>query len=107
MENLGRILKYFRTFGHRTQNDLAWELKISRSYISEIEKGEKLPSFEILQKYAEFFDIPISAIILFSEELEDKKLLRKKAKEILRGTCGERWLKWICQDKTIGGNHAR
>ena len=63
MNNLGKILKHIRVFNHYKQEELSKKLNVSRYYISEIEGGSRTPSQEILIKYAEFAEIPLSAII--------------------------------------------
>jgi transcriptional regulator with XRE-family HTH domain len=45
-------------------------LGISRSYLSEIESGKKVASIDLLEKYAEIFEIPPSSLLLFSENIE-------------------------------------
>ena len=35
-----------------------------------MEKGKKTPSIDTLNKYAEYFDTTVSALMFFSEELE-------------------------------------
>ena len=37
--------------------------------ISEIEKGHKTPSYDLLERYSKTFQIPMSAIMFFAEEL--------------------------------------
>jgi transcriptional regulator with XRE-family HTH domain len=54
------------------QNALADHLEISKSYLSEIESGKKIPSMELVEKYSKQFDIPASSILFFSEKLDDK-----------------------------------
>lgn len=94
MHNLPKILKHIRTFNKLTQLELGKKLGISRSYISQMEKGIKNPTNETLQKYSEAFDIPLSVIYLFSENLDDKQALKNKAKKLLTsGTL--RLLDWI------------
>jgi transcriptional regulator with XRE-family HTH domain len=39
----GEALRYFRTMAERTLNECAAELKVSASYISAIERGERRP----------------------------------------------------------------
>lgn len=97
MDNLGKILKHIRVFNHYGQQALADEFKIDRSYVSTIESGRARPSQALLIKYSEFADIPLSAIMLFAEEFDDKSTLRKKAKSLVtKSTIG--FLDWICRD---------
>ncbi len=83
MHNLPKILKHIRTFNKLTQLELSKKISISRSYISQIEKGIKNPTNETLQKYSEAFDIPLSVIYLFAENLDNKEDLKNKAKKLL------------------------
>ncbi len=97
MNNLGKILKHIRVFNRYKQEELSKKLNISRSYISQLETGNTKPSQEVLNQYSEFGKIPISAIMLFAEELDNKSTLRKKAKSLVtKPTIG--FLDWICRD---------
>lgn len=87
----GEALRLIRSFHDVSQIDLAVELRISRSYLSEIESGKKTPSIDLLQRYSNVFKIPLSTIMFFSETVEGsptqinvKQLLGKKAITILR-----------------------
>jgi transcriptional regulator with XRE-family HTH domain len=62
-----RALKAIRQFHGLTQTDLASQMGLSKSYLSEIEGGKKPPSIALLEKYSETFDIPVSSLVFFSE----------------------------------------
>lgn len=67
---LHRALRLLRTYHQLSQVELAKRLGISNSYLSEIEKGGvKEPSLELLGKYADIFKMPVSSILLFSEQI--------------------------------------
>lgn len=66
---INQALKKIREFHNMKQNELANSIGISNSYLSEIESGKKSPSLDLLQKYSDLFDIPVSSLIYFSEEL--------------------------------------
>lgn len=70
---LYRALKLLRTYHQLTQVELAKRLGISNSYLSEIEKGNKVPGLDLLGKYSEVFKMPTSSILLFSETMEDER----------------------------------
>jgi transcriptional regulator with XRE-family HTH domain len=55
------------------QVELAEKLGVSKSHISEIEKGNKSPSLDLIQRYATEFKIPVSSIMFFAEELPNAK----------------------------------
>jgi len=64
-------LRMIRIFHDVQQKELAGRLHIAPSYLSEIEKGKKQPSLQLLQEYAEIFRMPLSSILFFSERMED------------------------------------
>lgn len=91
---LGRALKLLRTYHQLKQVVLAKRLEISNSYLSEIEKGDKTPGVDLLQKYAEIFKMPVSSIMLFAEKMETSDMTAesirvKAAEKVLR------LLEWI------------
>jgi transcriptional regulator with XRE-family HTH domain len=51
-----------------SQSELSKKLKVSKSYISELEAGNRKPSIDVLEKYAEVFHLPLSSLMLFSEQ---------------------------------------
>lgn len=66
-----RALRLIRTYHQLKQTELASRLNISNSYLSEIEGGSKKPSLDLLQEYSHIFKIPVSSILLFSEQVVD------------------------------------
>lgn len=70
---INEALRLIRVFHDLKQNELAERINVSNSYISEIEKGTKTPSLDLIQKYAEEFKVPVSSIIFFAEELPNAK----------------------------------
>jgi len=79
---LGEALRLIRVFHDCKTAELAKNLNISASYISEIENGKKTPSIETLKKYAEHFDTTVSAIMFFAEDIEKEK--DKPVKQAIR-----------------------
>ncbi|MCP1237676.1 helix-turn-helix domain-containing protein [Gluconobacter kondonii] len=63
-----RALKTIRQYHRLSQSDLAEQINISRSYLNEIERNRKEPSLEVLKKYAERFEVPLSSLMLFAEQ---------------------------------------
>lgn len=74
---LGDALKYIRLFYRLNQKELSEKIGMSVSYLSEIEQGKKKPSLEVIEKYSTHFDVPVSSIMLFSEELANDGLKEK------------------------------
>ncbi|WP_236871753.1 helix-turn-helix domain-containing protein [Burkholderia seminalis] len=62
-----------------TQEELASRLEISNNYLSEIESGKKAHAItvDLLNRYASVFGVPVSSLMLFSEELESDKRSEK------------------------------
>lgn len=87
---LGKALRIVRVFHNYTQAEIARKIGVTQSYISEIEKGDKTPSLDIVQAYAKQFKIPASSIMFLAENLGDaeggrsfKTALSKKVVSIL------------------------
>lgn len=74
---LSKALRLMRVFNDLSQKDLAENLGVSKSLISEIESGKKNSTIELLNRYSEFFDIPVSSIIFFSETLNQNTKTEK------------------------------
>ncbi len=64
---IGEALRLIRVFHDLKQFEVAERLGVSRSHISQIEKGDKEPSLELIGKYSEEFGIAPSEILFFAE----------------------------------------
>jgi transcriptional regulator with XRE-family HTH domain len=67
---LNRALKLVRVYHNLTQVEAAHRIGLSKSYVSEIESGQKKVSLEVLEKYSSAFKIPVSSLMLFAEHSE-------------------------------------
>ena len=76
-------LRLLRVFNDYKAVDLAKELNISNSYLSELENGKKTPSLDIINKYSIFFKLKPSTILFFSEEI-DRSNIKGKLKSDTR-----------------------
>ncbi|WP_419792798.1 helix-turn-helix domain-containing protein [Serratia fonticola] len=81
---ISRALKTIRLYHNLKQSELAENFCISKSYLSEIESGKKTVSFDMLEKYSKEFNIPVSSLVFFSEELESpsKKTVAEKFRSV-------------------------
>lgn len=88
-----RALVLLRKYHGLKQKDLAEKLDRSPSYISEIESGTKVPTYDLLQSYSEVFDIPVSSIMIFAEASGTKG----KAKAVQEHIAGKalQLLEWL------------
>ena len=80
---INEALRLIRVFHDLKQIQAAEMLGVSQSYLSEIERGIKSPTLEIIQKYSEAFDIPASSILFFFENLD--KSTKGKATKFVTG----------------------
>lgn len=67
---LGEALRLIRVYHDLKQKQVAEMVGISTSYLSEIEKGRKTPTIELIEAYSRVFDIPASSIMFFAESIE-------------------------------------
>lgn len=70
MKPLNEVLRLIRVYHDLSQSEAADALGISKSYLSEIEKGEKNPTLQLIDKYHIKFKIPKSSILFFAEGFE-------------------------------------
>ncbi len=54
---IGRRIKHLRQEKGLTQEDLAFEIKISRDHLSNIENGKHPINIKNLYKFAEYFEV--------------------------------------------------
>lgn len=67
-------LRLMRVFHDMSQTTLADKLGISKSYLSEIEKGEKKKvTLDLLERYSQVFNIPVSSLMFFAEQVDEGK----------------------------------
>ena len=66
---INEALRLIRVFHDLKQNELAEKLEVSKSHISEIENGRKVPSLDLIKRYSNTFKMPVSSIMFFAEQL--------------------------------------
>lgn len=94
---LHSALRHLRRYHGLKQQDLATRLQISKSYLSEIESGSKAHAItvDLLGKYAEIFGVPVSTLMLFSEQLDSGK--RSEKLRVAMAAKVVKMLDWIDQ----------
>lgn len=94
---LYQALRHLRRYHGMKQQDLAAKLGISNNYLSEIESGTKAHAItvELLNKYAEVFGVPVSTLMLFSEQLDSNK--RSDRLRVAMASKVLKMLEWIDQ----------
>ena len=63
MGNFANVFKELRIKSGLTQQEMADKLKISRSSIGMYEKGEREPSFELLEAIADYFNVDMNYLL--------------------------------------------
>jgi transcriptional regulator with XRE-family HTH domain len=88
---LGEALRLIRTFHGLSQTEGAEKLGISKSYLSEIESGRKVPTLQLIERYGDIYELPVSSILFFSENLgrggsyeEARRFVAKKVIALMR-----------------------
>ena len=62
-QEIGEVLRDFRQQKGRTLRQVATRASVALGYLSEVERGQKEASSEILASVAEALDVPISIIM--------------------------------------------
>lgn len=101
---LNEALRLVRVYHDLTQSELSRDLQISNSYLSEIEAGKKQPTLDVLAKYSERFDVPVSSLLFFSEKLSENgaidRVRQVTAKKVLS------LLKWVEEKNDKGSSRS-
>lgn len=74
---INEALKLVRLYWGMSQIDLSKQLELSQSMISEIERGAKPVSMEVLERYSEKLGIRMSQLLFFAEEIENEPPIKK------------------------------
>lgn len=69
---LKEALRLIRVYHDLNQADAAARVGLSKSYVSEIETGKKKVTLEVLERYSNAFNIPLSSLMLFAEVVEQR-----------------------------------
>ena len=64
----GKRLRKLRRNSDITQEELAEKIGVSSNFISQLERGINAPSFEVLAKLAEVFEVPVRDLFDFPED---------------------------------------
>lgn len=70
--NIGHSIRKFRINKLRqTQFYFADKIDISQTYLSQVEKGHKIPSTQLLQRIADYCEVPLPIIFWYGITDED------------------------------------
>lgn len=92
---LHSALRHLRRYHKIRQQDLASQLGISNTYLSEIESGVKAHAItvDLLNRYSQIFKVPVSSLMLFSEQMDVDKRSEKARVAMAAGVL--KVLDWI------------
>ncbi len=87
MENVYKLL---RIASNMSMKELAEKMGVSPAYVSEVEKGKRIPSNALRKKYSEVLNVKESTILYFDEENREKEptfqsLLLQILEKLVRG----------------------
>ncbi|WP_420631747.1 helix-turn-helix domain-containing protein [Candidatus Leptofilum sp.] len=72
-EAFAKVLRELRVSKGFSQESLAQEVGIHRTYVSQLERGLKSPSLKTLYKIAYVLEVPLSEIMTLIEKQQEKK----------------------------------
>lgn len=73
-EDLGKKIKEYRRVQELTQEDLGEKAGLHYTYIGQVERGEKEPSFKALNKIAEALEVGIDKLLINYDLSSDVKI---------------------------------
>ncbi len=68
-KKLGARIRAFRKGTGMSQEELAFKSSISTTYLGQLERAEKSPTVDILERIAKALDISVYDLFLFDEEI--------------------------------------
>src|SRR5258705_185981 len=74
---MNKALRLIRVYHDMTLTQAAARVGLSKSYVSDLEKGHKKVTLEVLEKYATAFGLPMSSLMLFAERTESGDFAEK------------------------------
>lgn len=82
---INKALRLIRQYHQKSQSELAIELSITKEQLISIENGKSPVNGDLLQRYSDLFDIPVSSLVFFSESIRREGKHTKKIRNSLAG----------------------
>lgn len=95
---LNEALRLIRVFHDLNKTQTADRVALSKSYITELESGDKKVTMDVLEKYSVGFSIPMSSLMFFAEQAADPTAIEKTRNFVAGKTL--KMLDWIA---TVAG----
>ena len=90
---LNEALRLIRVFHDLNKTQTADRVALSKSYITELESGDKKVTMDVLEKYSVGFCMPISSLMLFAEQVADPTAIKNTRNFVARKTLT--MLNWV------------
>ena len=74
---INEALRLLRLYCRYSQAEMAQILGVTQSLISDIEGARKSVSMDLLEKYSEAVNIPMSKLLFFAEEIDGQPIARR------------------------------
>lgn len=74
---INEALRLLRLYCRYSQVEMAQILGVTQSLISDIEGARKNVSMDLLEKYSEAVNIPMSKLLFFAEEIDGQPIARR------------------------------
>ena len=84
--NVGEAIKHLRKQRDIKQMEFCKMVGITQPYLSQVEKGHKKPSLEVLEDIANAFNVPLPILFWFTVEESDVDEIKIEAYRILKPT---------------------
>lgn len=79
-EVIGDVLREARTTQGRTLREVSDSARVSLGYLSEVERGRKEPSSELLNAICDALDVPLSSVLTHAgERMADQERAHERA----------------------------
>jgi len=74
---INEALRLLRLYCRYSQAEMASQLSVAQSLISDIESGRKSVSMDLLERYSQAVGISMSKLLFFAEEIEGQPVARR------------------------------
>ena len=74
---INEALRLLRLYCRYSQAEMADRLSVAQSMVSEVERGRKNVTMDLLEAYSQAVDIRMSQLLFFAEEIEGEPIARR------------------------------
>ncbi|ALG61864.1 transcriptional regulator [Citromicrobium sp. JL31] len=74
---INEALRLLRLYCRYSQAEMAERLSVAQSMVSDVERGRKNVTMDLLEAYSRAVDIRMSQLLFFAEEIEGEPIARR------------------------------